>query len=203
MSEIAESVPETWPTLDPGLLERARPALPGFPLDVLPSFWRTWVDETAAAIGAPVDYVVQALLASVAGVCGAGVVARLGQGWDEPLILWLALVGGPSTGKSAALDTLRRALAAVEKTAGRAGRPPLVVDTATPLPALLASAAKRPAGALLWRDEAVHWLPALGCNGRREPVDVSALLAAWSPLRTALGAGSPAVSVVGCLDPAR
>src|SRR5262249_12406194 len=25
----------------------------------------------------------------------------------------------------------------------------------------------------------------------------------WSPLRTALGAGSPALSLVGCLDPAR
>ena len=79
--------------------------------------------------------------------------ARLGQGWDEPLILWLALVGGPATGKSAALATVRRALAAVEKTAGREGRGPLVVDTPTPLPALLSAAAKRPAGALLWRDE--------------------------------------------------
>jgi hypothetical protein len=33
-------------------------------------------------------------------------------------------------------------------------------------------------------------------------VDASALLAAWSPLRTTLGTGSPAVSLIGCLDPA-
>jgi hypothetical protein len=203
MPETTASTAEVWPTLDPGLIEQGRPALPEFPLHVLSPFWRTWVSETASVVDAPVDYIAQALLGSVAGVCGSGVVARLGQGWDEPLILWLALVGGPSTGKSAALDTLRRALAAVEKTAGREGRGPCVIERPTTLPALLAAAGKRPAGALLWRDEAVHWLPSLGCNGRREPVDVSALLAAWSPLRTALGAGSPAVSLVGCLDPAR
>src|SRR5258707_920756 len=109
MPETAVSNPDTWPSPDPGLIEQGRPALPDFPLHVLPAFWRVWVDETARVVGARVDYVVQALLASLAGVCGAGVVARLGQGWDEPLILWLALVGGPSTGKSAALDTLRRA----------------------------------------------------------------------------------------------
>ena len=193
---------DTWPPLDRGLLEEGRPALPEFPLHILPTFWRVWVGETARVIGAPVDYVVQALLASVAGVCGAGVVTRLCPGWDEPLILWLALVGGPSTGKSVALATLRRALAAAEKTAGRDGRGPHVIDTSVTLPALLAAAGKRPAGTLLWRDEARHWLPTLGRNGRREPVDVSALLAAWSPQRTALGTGSPAISLIGCLDPA-
>src|SRR5215470_722242 len=180
-----------WPDPDPSLLEDARPSLPDFPLHALPPFWRSWVSDTAAAVGAPVDYIVQALLASVAGICGAGVVARITPSWDEPLILWQALVGGPGQGKSAALDALRRALAAVEKTTARAGRAPAtVVDQATHLPALLAAAAKRPAGALLWRDERGGWLGALGCNGRREPVDVSALLAAWSPLRTGLGPGS-------------
>lgn len=203
MPETIAANSGAWPMPDPGLLQQDRPALPDFPLHVLPPFWRIWVAETAAAIGAPVDYVVQALLGAVAGVCGAGVVARLGRGWDEPLILWLALVGGPSTGKSAALDTLRRALAAVEKTAGREGRAPLIIEAPTTLPALLSAAAKRPTGALLWRDEPVHWLPALGCNGRRESLDVSPLLSAWSPLRTALGSGSPGVSLVGCLDPVR
>jgi hypothetical protein len=71
------------------------------------------------------------------------------------------------------------------------------------LPALLAAARKRPAGALLWRDEPAAWLAALGCNGRGEARQLSALLDTWSPLRTALGPGSPAISIIGCLDPAR
>ena len=73
------------------------------------------MSETAHGAGAPVDYVVQALLASVAGVCGAGVLARVTETWSEPLILWQALVGGPSNGKTPALEALRRPLAAVEK----------------------------------------------------------------------------------------
>jgi hypothetical protein len=93
--------------------------------------------------------------------------------------------------------------AAVETRVASERRGPSVIDKATHLPALLASAARQPAGALLWRDEPGDWLAALGRNGRRQPVEVSALLASWSPLRTALGPGSPAVSIIGCLDPDR
>jgi hypothetical protein len=207
MSAVAElpvaSAKDAWPETDPSLLEEGRPALPDFPLQSLPPWWRAWVSETAHGAGAPVDYVVQALLAAVAGVCGAGVLARITESWSEPLILWQALVGGPSNGKTPALEALRRPLAAVEKTTAREKRGPMVVDHDTPLPQLLAAAGKRPAGALLWRDEPAAWLAALGCNGRGEPRPLSALLDTWSPLRTALGPGSPAMSIIGCLDPAR
>jgi hypothetical protein len=193
---------DAWPETDPSLLEEGRPALPAFPLQSLPPWWRAWVSETAHGAGAPVDYVVQALLASVAGVCGAGVLARVTETWSEPVILWQALVGGPSNGKTPALEALRRPLAAVEKTTAPEKRGPVVVDQDTALPALLAAARKRPAGALLWRDEPAAWLAALGCNGRGEARQLSALLDTWSPLRTALGPGSPAISIIGCLDPA-
>jgi hypothetical protein len=191
-----------WPETDPSLLEEGRPSLPEFPLLSLPAWWRAWVSETAHGAGAPVDYIVQALLASVAGVCGAGVVGRITDSWGEPLILWQALVGGPSSGKTPALEALRRALGAVEKTTAADKRGPVVVDVDTPLPRLLAAAQKRPAGALLWRDEPAAWLAALGCNGRGEARALSPLLDCWSPLRTALGPGSPALSIIGCLDPA-
>jgi hypothetical protein len=91
----------------------------------------------------------------------------------------------------------------LEKTTAPEKRGPVVVDQDTALPALLAAARKRPAGALLWRDEPAAWLAALGCNGRGEARQLSALLDTWSPLRTALGPGSPAISIIGCLDPAR
>jgi hypothetical protein len=207
MSAVAElpvaKSPDAWPETDPSLLEEGRPALPDFPLQCLPPWWRAWVSEAAHGAGAPVDYVVQALLASVAGVCGAGVVAQITDSWSEPMILWQALVGGPSNGKTPALEALRRALAGAERMMARDGRGPVVVDRDTNLPALLAAATKRPAGALLWRDEPAAWLAALGCNGRGEPRHLSALLDSWSPLRTAQGPGSPAISIIGCLDPAR
>src|SRR6266851_2816547 len=147
---IATQTGNAWPETDPSLLEEGRPALPDFPLQWLPPWWRAWVSEAAHGAGAPVDYVVQALLASVAGVCGAGVVARITETWHEPMILWQALVGGPSNGKTPALEALRRALAGAERMMARDGRGPVVVDRDTNLPALLAAATKRPAGALLW-----------------------------------------------------
>ena len=52
----------------------------------------------------------QALLASVVGLCGQGVSARITEAWSEPVILWQALLGGPSCGKTPALEWLRRPL---------------------------------------------------------------------------------------------
>lgn len=39
------------------LLEETRAAVPAFPVDLLPPFWRDWVLDTANATGAPADYV--------------------------------------------------------------------------------------------------------------------------------------------------
>src|SRR5260370_23569429 len=100
--------PAGWPAPDPSLLEDGRPVVPAFPLDALPQPWREWVSDTACGAGAPVDYVAQAVLGAVAGLCGAGVKACVTQSWSEPLVLWQALVGAPSAGQTPALDAIRR-----------------------------------------------------------------------------------------------
>jgi hypothetical protein len=63
---ITKPTTPDWPEVDRSLLQDGRPSLPDFPLQSLPPWWRAWVSETAHGAGAPVDYVVQALLASVA-----------------------------------------------------------------------------------------------------------------------------------------
>src|SRR6266853_5011946 len=103
-----------WPEVDCALVEDGRRAVPLFPLELLPLPWRSWVSETARSAGAPVDYVAQALLAVVAGLCGAGALVRVTPGWSEPLVLWQALVGRPSSGKSPALAALRALLGSLE-----------------------------------------------------------------------------------------
>lgn len=103
-----------WPEIDPLLLEDGRGFIPAFPLNVLSPEWQRWANDTADAGGAPVDYVVQALFGAIAALCGSGVMARVSQGWAEPLVLWQALVGWPSSGKSPALAAVRRLLAEVE-----------------------------------------------------------------------------------------
>jgi hypothetical protein len=167
--------PAAWAPPDPSLLEDGRPVVPAFPLDALPQPWREWVSDTAGGAGAPVDYVAQAVLGAVAGLCGAGVKTCVTQSWSEPLVLWQALVGAPSAGKTPALDAIGRPLATVEKLlqrdAGAGGSPvqavagpvqggKVVVHDAA-LAALTRSVAARPPGVLLWRDEPTPWLYAL------------------------------------------
>ena len=99
-----------WRAIDDSLLQEGRGAVPEFPVARLPQPWRDWVADTARSVGAPADYVAQAVLGAVAGVCGAGVLARVTPSWSEPLVLWQALLGGPSSGKSPALAAVRRLL---------------------------------------------------------------------------------------------
>ena len=75
---LSSTPPGGWGEIDQALLDAARAAVPAFPLQLLPTFWRDWVSDTANATGAPADYVAQSLFAAVAGLCGAGVVVRLG-----------------------------------------------------------------------------------------------------------------------------
>src|SRR5882757_6055542 len=84
----AAKPPPPWPAVDPGLLEEGRPKLPAFPLQVFPGQWREWVKDAAQWAGSSEDYIAQALLASVAGLCGQGVSARITEAWSEPGILW-------------------------------------------------------------------------------------------------------------------
>ncbi len=174
--------PAGWPAPDPSLLEDGRPVVPAFPLDALPQPWREWVSDTACGAGAPVDYVAQAVLGAVAGLCGAGVKACVTQSWSEPLVLWQALVGAPSAGKTPALDAIGRPLASVEKLLQRdagGGASPVqalaspvqggrIVVRDAALAALTRSVAARPPGVLLWRDEPTPWLYALARETRHD-----------------------------------
>ena len=83
-ARAAAPPPPPWPAVDPGLLEEGRPKLPAFPLKVFPRQWREWVSDAAQWAGSSEDYVAQALLAAVAGLCGQGVSARITEAWSEP-----------------------------------------------------------------------------------------------------------------------
>jgi hypothetical protein len=101
--EHPQSTPTTpdWPPLDRSLLGESRAAPPPFPLPLLPGRWRDWVEASSLVFGSA-DYLAQCLLGGVAGVCGAGMRINVAPHRYEPLLLWQALVGGPSSGKSAA-----------------------------------------------------------------------------------------------------
>jgi hypothetical protein len=153
---IANRRDDDWPELDTSLLDDKRPPVPAFPLDLLPPPWRDWIADTALSVGAAPDYVVQSVLAAMAGLCGAGVRVRVTPAWSEPMVLWQMPVGPPSAGKSRALAPLRRLLATLveERRAGadRAKPSPFVFGEAAP-EALRDAVAAHPQGILVWRDE--------------------------------------------------
>ena len=202
------SLDSDWPELDASLLENRRAPVPSFPLELLPACWRDWVNDTAGSVGAPVDYVAQSLLAAVAGLCGAGVSVCVSPAWSEPLVLWQMLVGGPSTGKSAALAPVRRLLAAIEQEfqagAGAEDRRRILVTDGA-VEALADAVDRNPRGVVLWRDDAAGWLQQFTCSDA--PVDWAD---AWAAEAVKLP-GRPApveiarfpVSMLGTIQPDR
>jgi hypothetical protein len=186
-----------WPEMDVSILEEKRGIVPPFPLDLLAQPWRDWVSDTASSAGAPTDYVAQAVLAALAGLCGAGVAVRITPVWSEPLVLWQAVVGEPSSGKSSALASTRRLLGLIEaerrvhdeaRLEVHAERPKeagsrdafvrsqvVVADAALETIADIVSG--NPRGVILWRDEPA-WLAQLGEAGN-DGSDRSRWLEAW------------------------
>ena len=74
-------------------------------------------EKLASDKGCPVDYVALGYLSVAASIVGGKRRVRpYATGtWDEPLILWLGLVGDPSANKSPALDPLLNILRRIEK----------------------------------------------------------------------------------------
>lgn len=185
-----------WSEPDLSILDNSRVAMPAVPLELVPEPWRQWIADTASAAGAPQDYVLQTVLAGVAGVCGAGVRVRVTPAWTEPLVMWQAMVGEPSTGKSAALAPMRRLLGTVEQERclqdeerraahaeqvekGREDRPFVpsrVVVTDTGLEAVAETVTGNPRGVLLWRDLPKAWFGDDGAADR----ECAAWLEAWT-----------------------
>jgi hypothetical protein len=167
--------------------DAARAAVPAFPLALLPQPWRDWAGDAARSSAAPVDYVVQAMLAAAAGLGGRRVLVIPTPGWQEPLRLWLAAVGAHSTGKSPALAAVRRLLLSLEKELAATGdggesRRQIVLGDGS-FERIAAALARDPRGMVLWRDGPLGCLAPLGGRRSVEQLEPRAL------------------SIVGSIDP--
>jgi hypothetical protein len=190
-----------WPEIDRSLLEETRPPPPPFPLELLPVRWRVWAEQSAQAF-TPVDYVAQSLLGAVSAMCGGGIVVRVTPQWTEPLLLWQALVGGPSSGKSPGLASARRL---IDGDDDRDRAAPAVV-TEESLNLVARELIRSPRGVTLWRDELADWMAAAG-QGR----DRTGWLAGWNGGQTAVRAPgwypmeieSFALGIIGTLQTSR
>lgn len=95
--------PDNWDEPDRSFLKSETPP-PDFPVNLFPTPIADWLLRTAESKSAPVDYVAGSLLTAAASLIGNARRISPWEGWTETPILWSALVGSPSAGKSPAMD---------------------------------------------------------------------------------------------------
>lgn len=198
-----------WPAFDASLLGDCRhsPAA-AFPVHLLPDHWRAWIEASSRLFGSP-DYLAHCLLGGVAGVGGAGIRIEVTTHWREPLLLWQALVGGPSSGRTASFARVRALLAEVvpDLESGERAAPAVLTDAGLDRASGALSESGR--GVLLWREDLADWMAEAGARTGASAGSSSsarrAWLSGWNAGSAVLGAFSTkdcfAVGVLGALAP--
>ncbi len=105
----------SWPEPDFSLLDTRRGDLPVFPVKALPGFWRRWAEDAAWEASAPVDHVALSLITAAASLIGSNRLVAPRPAWAEPCILWTALLGSRSSGKTPAADASLRLMQYLEE----------------------------------------------------------------------------------------
>ena len=97
------------------------PAVPPFPLALLPEAMQGWVADTARRMPCPVDFAAVAVMAVLSSLVGAKVVIYPKQkdtDWKVVPILWAMLIGRPSTKKTPSLSAVLGMFEELEKLEG-------------------------------------------------------------------------------------
>lgn len=105
---------EPWPVPDWGILGGAMADAPFLPLKCFGKA-ATYISRAADGANAPLDYVAAMMLGAVSGLVCKAVSVRINLSWYEQLILWLVLIGPPSSGKTPAAKAIRKRLYAIQK----------------------------------------------------------------------------------------
>lgn len=107
--------PDHWANPDLSLLNEDIIPPPALPSGVLPPDLEKWVVDAAEARGCPQDYPFAGLLAAASGLIGNSRVAFNDPDWSEPAVLWFALVGEPSAGKTPGLGVVLEIVSQIER----------------------------------------------------------------------------------------
>ncbi|WGF90085.1 DUF3987 domain-containing protein [Marinivivus vitaminiproducens] len=106
-----------WDAPDTTLVSFQRKPAPLFPIEVTGP-WGDWIAVRAECAGAPADYLVWAMLAAIGAAIANVRWVTPWNGWKEPPVLNVGLVGLPSSGKSPALDVVTSVLRDAEARLG-------------------------------------------------------------------------------------
>ena len=104
-----------WDSPDWSILDDRRGELPEFPLDCLSSPVRARVERAARGAGVTVAHVAVPALGIASSLVGMSRRVKATNSWHEPVTCWTAVVGASGTGKTPGIDTVKRALAQIER----------------------------------------------------------------------------------------
>lgn len=163
---VSEAPKINWGKPDLSILTSGTTDRPVFPAALLGEFWGPFAIALAKSKNAPVDYVGASLITVAAALMGNSRVA-VGPAWREPSVIWTALVGSSSSGKSPALDPFIEMVVQLESEAGSDPEDDdeddvtfHIDDVTAEAAALLAS--QNPRGLFLLKDELLHWFKSVG-----------------------------------------
>ena len=102
-----------WEQPDRSWLNRPELNPPRFPTNALGEA-SDYVLKAARGAGAPPDYVAAMLLSATGALVGKICSVSISSDWVEPVSVWCAIIGPPSSGKTPASKPIRRALGEIE-----------------------------------------------------------------------------------------
>jgi len=104
----------SWPEPDMSAARQNRRAPPPLRLEVFGPMWSDWIAAAAESASCPPDYVAGPLLAAASMLIGNARWVSPWQGWREPPVLWVGIVGDPSASKSPGADPVLEILRSLE-----------------------------------------------------------------------------------------
>lgn len=102
-----------WLSPDWSVIRDAAVSAPPFPSALFGNA-ADYIRSAAKGAGAPVDYVAAMLIAAVGATLCKKCRVHISDDWIVPLVIWCAIVGPPSSGKTPATKPIRRALYAMQ-----------------------------------------------------------------------------------------
>ena len=104
-----------WDDPDISILDDRRGDLPEFPTEVLAPECREWLVQAAHGAGVTAAHVAVPLIGIASSLIGTARRVQAARSWTQPCTLWAAIVGFSGSGKTPGLDTVKRALAMIER----------------------------------------------------------------------------------------
>jgi hypothetical protein len=104
-----------WDDPDMSILDDRRGELPDFPIEVFPQIMHRWLIDAARGAGVTVGHIALPLIGIASGLIGVARRVQATRSWQQPMTCWICLVGVSGSGKTPALDVVKRPLSMMER----------------------------------------------------------------------------------------